>query len=97
MGIKLKLFAECDICGATSYEVSTVARHAVKLPDGWVHNTMLGVMCESCKKKRDDEEMAAILRGPVSSMEYPYQALYKLDENGATLVSELYNFSKLEG
>ena len=56
MGVKAKIFVECDICGATNSDISTVVKNSIKLPDGWVHNTSLGVMCESCKKRLDDEK-----------------------------------------
>ena len=56
MGVKAKIFVECDICGATSSDISTVVKNSVKLPDGWVHNTSLGIMCESCKKRLDTEK-----------------------------------------
>ena len=56
MGVKAKIFVECDICGTTSFDVSTVVKNAVKLPDGWVHNTSLGILCESCKKRLDSEK-----------------------------------------
>lgn len=55
MGIELKVLAECDICGATSYDVST-GWNSIMLPNGWVNNTSLGIVCESCKKRLDDEK-----------------------------------------
>jgi len=56
MGITVKVVAECDICKAISSDVGTLAGAVLKLPDGWVHNTSLGIICESCKKRLDNEK-----------------------------------------
>ena len=79
MGIKARIFVECDLCGATSSDVSTVVKNAVKLPDGWTHNTSLGIMCESCKKRLDNERD-------------DFTKLYNVDESIPPLLSLAKNY-----
>ncbi len=57
MGITVKVVAECDICKAISSDVGTFATGTIKLPDGWINNTSLGILCESCKKRLDTEKV----------------------------------------
>jgi len=53
MAIEVKftaVTAVCDKCNARSSIIS-ICGNAVKLPDGWVHTSSIGVLCPDCQKK----------------------------------------------
>lgn len=79
MGITVKVVAECDMCKAISSDVSTLVGGAIKLPDGWVNNTSLGILCVSCKKRLDTEKDA-------------YDKIYKANEKQPSLMPLLKEY-----
>lgn len=52
MAVEIKITAVCDKCGQRK-PVDGIDGNCIRLPQGWIHNTSMGVLCDTCKKTEE--------------------------------------------